>query len=150
MSDPKDTLLQENKVMLGKVHVFSSSDTSVQSLHLLARLTVISVDDKQKTVKFRVETGPDPDFAESRCQMDIPQIELPLSIYNEHEDYFEFRLSSAQLRRVFTFRIRKFEKPVPRPWQSLDAAMELNEQLDAENKAPANDSKPSKSGGSRK
>lgn len=127
-----DTRLSVNKVMYGEVHAYSSNDASVQSLNLLARLTVVAVDEKKPsggTVKFRIDISPDPDFSGSRCQFDIPQLEIPMKIYNEHPDYFEFRISSEQMKRSFTFKIRKYEKPSPRAWQAVDAAKALNDEV---------------------
>jgi hypothetical protein len=127
-----DTRLKVNKVMYGDVHAYSSNDASTQSLNLLARLTVTAVDEKKPdggTVKFRIDISPDPDFVGSRCQFDIPQLEIPMKIYNQHPDHFEFRIVSEQMKRSFTFRIRKYEKPAPRAWQAVDAAKALNDEV---------------------
>ncbi len=127
-----DSRLFVNKVMYGDVHAYSSNDASVQSLNLLARLTVVAIDEKKSdggTVKFRIDISPDPDFTLSRCQFDIPQLEIPMKLYNEHPDYFEFRIVSEQLKRSFTFKIRKYEKPSVHAWQAIDAAKALNDEV---------------------
>lgn len=122
---------EPHETMTGIVHVRAVGDGMIMNLNRHARITVLSRDAQELTL--RCETGADRDFHDPSAIETLPDITLPMSIYNEHDQVLIFRLvQSAPQQREYTFKVGKNGLKLTHPEHSHEHAREMAAALSAE------------------